>query len=632
LVTGIRGPDQPNDGFLRPQQLRVERQELACDRLMANALGLPLEAWRREGGGYLAAFNRLSSTQRASLERRFGESALQEILSLGGEKDLAILAESLFNLGERLENSERLAAAAALFSSLASLPPELPTRDRAERRLDAIAGRGDAAARSEFLFRRTLDQASDLSNLVAMFVAGGVFQRVRLGLSCNLANQNAGLFTRGVGARILANGGALLIEAPSFSLSASATRNLLNPEVSQDSLGRSTLSALLTLSGLRLMGGLSGLALRNWGDGNGLGQGVLRSLLPQVGMYSGIVLGRQLEEYAGLRPRQSGATLFTDSLATLLQFHVAGRLNQEFFASGESAQNQTFELLHAELRGRDLRFPCGETGLSLVAAGPATSARGALPEVRPPFQEILAVMITGGRGRGSEPPRRGSPPLPENPGEAPAPEPKVVSLEEYRRQRSATKGDRTTPVPDDPDDRQPRLITQFSQASDPEHWMEQLRLSMMNWYANQPPRLFRRDFATIHSRLRVAPDSVVKLLGYYSVRRPQTAQGLLIELGILPSESPLYLQYSGQRAYEWANATELRDFGDHTWSHFNVAIRQLAGREASAPTINEERVWRNRLKTLSPASVEVLRDPLLSDSQLLYLTYYLNLQYLGYLR
>ncbi len=118
MVTGIRGPDQPNDGLFHPLEHRVARQELACDRLVAASLGLPEGIWFRESGTYHQAWEQLSPSQRRDLEARFGEPALREILSLGGEPSLNNLAESLFNLGQRLENTDHLAAASVLFSTL----------------------------------------------------------------------------------------------------------------------------------------------------------------------------------------------------------------------------------------------------------------------------------------------------------------------------------------------------------------------------------------------------------------------------------------------------------------------------------------------------------------------------------
>lgn len=117
-----------------------------------------------------------------------------------------------------------------------------------------------------------------------------------------------------------------------------------------------------------------------------------------------------MEERLGLRPHHDGATTLTDSLAMLLQFHVAGRLTRQAFGPRFAAWERGLDLQGEALR-RLPSFPSGPSpvlGWAPVLAvvkgpghetarlpdrffsmgggggrGPAATVEGKLPEVRP---------------------------------------------------------------------------------------------------------------------------------------------------------------------------------------------------------------------------------------------------------
>ncbi|MCC6273177.1 MAG: hypothetical protein IT572_06885, partial [Deltaproteobacteria bacterium] len=97
---------------------------------------------------------------------------------------------------------------------------------------------------------------------------------------------------------------------------------------------------------------------------------------------AGIFLGHHLEERVGLRPAQSGATTLVDSMAMLLQFHVAGRLSHRAFGERFSAQELDLESRHRGLEFFATRPP--RWAADLLAGPPlAMAVLGPVPPGRP---------------------------------------------------------------------------------------------------------------------------------------------------------------------------------------------------------------------------------------------------------
>jgi len=261
-----------------------------------------------------------------SLRNVLDETGRRELESLRSESDPQLLAEGLLNLGIRLEQADRVEAAAAIFSELAerNLGPE---SQRARQGLDAILGRGALGARSEFLLRRLAREAADPAMLAGMAGAQAVFGLTRMALLSRLAaSPTASFFTRGFGARALASAGAFAVEAPSFVGFTRGAQAALGRD--QDwrlaTLSREVASSYLTLGAMKLTSwGMQTLFPRS--------QGWSAAFYQQAGMLGGIALSHRLETSLGLRPQVDGATTLVDSLALLLQFHVGGRLMQGAF-------------------------------------------------------------------------------------------------------------------------------------------------------------------------------------------------------------------------------------------------------------------------------------------------------------
>ncbi|MCC6272709.1 MAG: hypothetical protein IT572_04525 [Deltaproteobacteria bacterium] len=344
---------------------------------------------------------------RAALARRGGEGFLAEWDALAREREAPSFLESLLGLAERQERAGHLELAGEIYAAVvgANLGPRSrredeasgggalghdgggrtqgsPLQQRAQRRLDAILGRGDNLARAEFLGRRLAAEACDPAVLAAMGLAGLAFRTARLATLSRLAISPAEtLWTRGLGARLLSGGAGFLLEAPTFTLAHRGADALLDREVdlSREALFRDFASGALTLLSLRLAGGLSQAALGRWAIGGGLGAQAARTILPQAAMFGGLLLSHRLETQLGLRAARGDATAATDALAALLSFQVGGRLAHHAFGETAAARERALEGQVRILDALNAPSPARTERSSLrrgLAWGPALTALG----------------------------------------------------------------------------------------------------------------------------------------------------------------------------------------------------------------------------------------------------------------
>jgi len=354
-----------------------------------------------EGAFALERERLLSELRSSPALLRLPPAAQKELASLQQESDPQFFYEALYGFGLRQEQSARDEAAAAVYTGLAGGP----LQTRAQQRLDALMGRGAVGPRAEFLLRRFASEASDPTTLLAMGVAGTAFRLTRLGVMSRLVGSEASFFTRGFGARATAGIAGFLVEAPAFSLTGRVGRSALGREQEWNAraLGRELASSYLVLGGMRLAGwGSEALSRSLAGPSLALRsqplQFATQSLFSQGGMLTGILLGHRLEQWAGLRPAQNGATTLIDSLALLLQFHVAGNLSRGLTGSRIQAWEQGLEvqtelLSRESIPTRPKPPPLGNSpGLAWQGAGNAS-----------PASEILSnntfMMSASGRGK-----------------------------------------------------------------------------------------------------------------------------------------------------------------------------------------------------------------------------------------
>ncbi|MCE9625046.1 MAG: hypothetical protein K8R69_06280, partial [Deltaproteobacteria bacterium] len=266
---------------------------------------------------------------RALLRDAPSTASRDELNALASESDPLLAAEGLFSLAQRQEQAGQIEFAAEIYQSLSQSPTESPYQQRAHQRLEALSGRGAFGARFEVLSRNFASQASDPAMLGGMFLASAVFQTVRLAtLSRLAASPSAGLLTRGLGARTLSWSAGFALEFPTFTLATRGIHQALgNPQDwSRRALGRDLLASGLTLFLLKSFGATGSALTRRFASGETALARFTTAAMPQASAFTGIFASHVLESRLGLRAHSDVGNILTDSFATLLQFHVGGRL------------------------------------------------------------------------------------------------------------------------------------------------------------------------------------------------------------------------------------------------------------------------------------------------------------------
>jgi len=325
----------------------------------------------------------------AAFRTRLDAASQAEIDALAQEGDPALAAEAWLGFAARQERTGSPEIAAQVYSELAAQEGIPQYRGRAQARLEVLLGGGSFGSRFESLSRNFLREAADPAMLVGMGAAATVFSVVRLGtLSRLLASPTANFLTRGVGARVLASSAAFVPEVGAFWGASRLTRSALGgPDQAWDAATLTREWASLGLSlGLLKLGGWASRGLFDRIHGVDVLTGgvtrlsafsrLSRPVLENVGMFSGVALAYGLEPRLGLAPARREGSFWNDTLATLLQFHVGGRLSQELLGPRHAALMQELAL-----RSRALETLPRESPASGVFAQPAFAMADAGPRL-----------------------------------------------------------------------------------------------------------------------------------------------------------------------------------------------------------------------------------------------------------
>ncbi len=320
-------------------------------------------------------FRALNFEARQKIRKQFGAEFIEELNCLAAEPNSEMFWQGALQLGIRLEQSDRLEAAAGVYSALATPHPPLsghpPTslepvafggappqgergllnkipsplageggrrpgegsvppniQHKALQLLNAIQGIGSAGIRTEFLLRRFSREATEPATLFGMGAASAVFRVTRLAALSRLLSAGSGWWTRGAGAQAAAGLIGFGAEATVFPLATRFGHLALGRELKwgASQIAHELASSYIVLGAMKLTGWSTARAISTVGARHAVPLRYGSTAAVQTGMLGGILLGHRLEQAVGLRPRLDGATTLTDSLAMLLQFNVGGRL------------------------------------------------------------------------------------------------------------------------------------------------------------------------------------------------------------------------------------------------------------------------------------------------------------------
>lgn len=330
------------------------------------------------------------------------DSDRTELAGLAREADSAFLSEALFSLARRGEAQGNYPLAGALYAWLAEGgnsggdPSVSDIAHRARTRIEVLRGGGNFGERGENFLRHFAREATDPALLIGMACAGGVFRLTRAFTLGELAA--AGTLSPTT-TRLFAHAAGFALEAPAFVAANRGVQAALgvSGRAGHPSVGHELASAYLFIGAMKLSGAAAGGLHRRWvGSAPGLSAAgrVSAVLFPQVGMLGGILLAHGLEQAAGLRPAQSSEAWLAESLATLLHFHVSGRLLHGLGGPGLRGWERAMDLHAERLLLRPFRIP-PRLALAQALEGPMLSQ--ALHSGEEPFWQPRQVE---GRGQG----------------------------------------------------------------------------------------------------------------------------------------------------------------------------------------------------------------------------------------
>ncbi|HKY63679.1 MAG TPA: hypothetical protein VJR29_09690 [bacterium] len=321
-------------------------------------------------------------------EKLFGKAAYAELESLSRERDAELQREGLFSLASRLEGAGREEAAHRLYALL-------PDHPKAEARKAALEGRGNFGAAFETQLRRLSREIFQPQAILPMAAGSAVYGLARGALLGRLlANPRAALWTRGLGARGAAAGGAFLAEVPAFTISSRALHRLAGSEAGSSwggDLGRSA----LTLGLFKSFGAAGQWAAR--------GGNLPPALAGQAAIFTGLLAAHRLEEKIGLRPEVGSGAVWGEVLGSMLSLNLGSRLGQSLLGSRYARFRRELDLRAATSRPL---FGNGPESFS-----PALGLAGA-GRISPPSMESakLESTIAQSRGGSASSPDRKAPP------------------------------------------------------------------------------------------------------------------------------------------------------------------------------------------------------------------------------
>ncbi len=306
---------------------------------------------------------------RPPFDKKFSPENLAELSSLAAEKTPEMFFAGLLSFGQRLQDQGKVDLAAEVYSAivgagLVSAPghgggrmdaprpsndlpaggrtqgPPLQVANLAQKRLNAILGKGSFGPRAEVLLGNFAGAASDYRMIVPMIAGSAVYNLARTAaLARFTASAGRAWYQTGMGARLSSGLVGFAFEVPTFSLSSRSLMHFSGEAVSWDSgaVGKDLLGATLTLGALKLFGYVGNRAFlkthgfSEFGVPTRLNSWAKFSQVayPQAAMFGGMLAAHKLEEGIGLRPHVDGATTVMDTLASLLSLGIGSHLGNQ---------------------------------------------------------------------------------------------------------------------------------------------------------------------------------------------------------------------------------------------------------------------------------------------------------------
>lgn len=294
-------------------------------------------------------------TGQPSLENQEWREALRSMLgkadrntfaeaeALLQERDPELFFQGLLVFAGRQQKMGNLKVAAAIYERVGANSSSPSIAERAKQGLAALSGTAAFGQRAEFLLSQFSHQASDYRMIVPMIAGSALFNLTRAATLGRLAASEA-WFSRGLAARVAANLSSFAVEVPSFSLLSRGLMDLSGESMSWSpgAVAKDLASTTLMLGALKSFGYLGNQAYLKVHGLNEIGAAMRlkaferfsQAMIPQASAFSGMLFAHHVETELGLRPKIEGASVVTDTLASLLSLGVGSHLGRRALGAG----------------------------------------------------------------------------------------------------------------------------------------------------------------------------------------------------------------------------------------------------------------------------------------------------------
>lgn len=313
----------------------------------------------------------------ASLLTRWSDS----LRHLGRENDPEIFETGLLQFAIRCQKDGHEAQAALVFQYLSAPETGDKTRRAAVQELRALNGQGSSGRRAEVLLRHFASEATDAKNVVPMLAGSVVGQMAKSWAFSRFAlAPQAGLLTRGTGAKLLSGAFGMAMEVPAFALS----ERLLAPKGGASRSWEADLAgSALSLGVFKLSSYLGGKL-------------PLSFLAAPLSSFAGLMAAHQVEMRFGLKPKTDDATAVTDALVSLAGMSVGAHLGQRVLGPG-------WGHFQAELALRASHRETGPPGEMNILAEPLVAGRIPKTKSETTLQLGSPDLLATGGGSGRRP-------------------------------------------------------------------------------------------------------------------------------------------------------------------------------------------------------------------------------------
>ncbi|MCE9626128.1 MAG: DEAD/DEAH box helicase family protein, partial [Deltaproteobacteria bacterium] len=249
-------------------------------------------------------------------------------------------SQDLLVFARRLQASGKLEAAVDVYEGLMKGEgvPEV-VQAGARKELAALQGKGSLGGRFEVLLKQVVEESTDPKAILPMMGASIVGSLTKVLSMGRMSRLPAGLFTRGSGAKLVANVVGFGAEGLAFAEFGRAVK-----PTTEESFGRDLARSYVGLGALKFSGWVGKSVVKWAGADSGKWQAFQSLAVPQLTMFAGLTLAHKAETKLGLRPEAQADHWIADTLAAMISLQLGTKLGHGVLGERYRNWQQSLEI------------------------------------------------------------------------------------------------------------------------------------------------------------------------------------------------------------------------------------------------------------------------------------------------